>query len=61
MTYQQTIDRDHRRFSLADKDKSGQLDKEEFADFLHPRESNMAAGSLVEFMRCGRLVDPCRL
>ncbi len=38
LTYQQAIDRDRRRFDMADLNKDQLLDKEEFADFLHPRK-----------------------
>lgn len=36
ITYGQRIAKDERRFKLADKDSSGKLNREEFADFLHP-------------------------
>ena len=59
LTYQQTIDRDKKRFDMADKDKSKELDKDEFADFLHPRESHSnqtshGAGSM--FVHYDRMV-----
>lgn len=39
MTYRQRIQKDERRFKVADQDGDGKMDKEEFADFLHPEES----------------------
>lgn len=39
LTYNQAIERDHRRFNLADRNGDKVMNKEEFADFLHPHEA----------------------
>lgn len=39
LNYQQILERDQRRFRVADKDGDGHLNKEEFANFLHPEEA----------------------
>ena len=39
LTYGQTIQRDHRRFLLADSDNSKHLSKDEFSHFLYPHEA----------------------
>ncbi|XP_062592137.1 calumenin-like isoform X2 [Saccostrea cucullata] len=38
-SYKDMIERDERRWKAADKDGDGFLNKEEFADFLHPEEA----------------------
>lgn len=38
LTFSQVLTRDQNRFNLADKNGDKSLSKEEFADFLHPRE-----------------------
>ncbi|XP_061174316.1 calumenin-like isoform X3 [Saccostrea echinata] len=38
-SYKDMIERDERRWKAADKDGDGYLNKEEFADFLHPEEA----------------------
>lgn len=38
LTYNQVIERDHNRFLHADRDGDKVMNKEEFADFLHPHE-----------------------
>lgn len=38
LTYREVITRYERRYRVADKDGNQLLDKDEFADFLHPRE-----------------------
>lgn len=40
LTYSQAIERYNRRFKVADENGDGQLNVEEFADFLHPGESS---------------------
>jgi len=37
-SYSEIIERDENRFTAADKDKSGFLNKDEFLDFLHPED-----------------------
>lgn len=37
-TYRQRIARDSKRFEAADKNSDGKLDRDDFADFLHPGE-----------------------
>ena len=37
LTYNDIINRYDRRFKMADQDGNKLLDKDEFADFLHPR------------------------
>ena len=39
LTYNQAMERDHRRFLLADDDNNKHLNKDEFANFLHPHEA----------------------
>ncbi len=39
LTYAQAIERDHRRFNLADQSGDKLMSKEEYADFLHPHEA----------------------
>ena len=39
LTYNQAIDRDNKRFNLADENGDKVLDREEFANFLHPQEA----------------------
>lgn len=41
LTYSQAIKRYERRFKVADQDGDGKLNKEEYADFLHPGESKL--------------------
>ena len=36
LTYNQVIERDERRFKAADRDGDERLNREEYADFLHP-------------------------
>ncbi len=36
MTYKNKISKDERRFKTADEDGDGKMNREEFADFLHP-------------------------
>lgn len=36
ITYRQRIAKDERRFKLADENGDGKMNREEFADFLHP-------------------------
>ena len=36
LTYNQVIDRDKKRFKVADRDGDQKLSREEYADFLHP-------------------------
>ena len=38
LTYNEVIDRYERRFQIADADRNRKLDKDEYADFLHPRK-----------------------
>lgn len=46
--YQNMIKRDKRRWELADKDKDEALTKSEFADFLHPEESEHMKDVVVD-------------
>lgn len=39
LTYKQVMDRDRRRFTLADEDGNKALGMQEFANFLHPEEA----------------------
>jgi len=39
LSYKDVVARDERRFKVADADRDGKLDREEFATFLHPEES----------------------
>lgn len=39
ITYGETIARYEKRFQAADKDNNKLMDRDEFADFLHPRKS----------------------
>lgn len=39
-TYTQMMVRDERRWKLADTDEDGQLNVDEFANFLHPEDSD---------------------
>ena len=48
LTYKQRIERDERRFKLADENGDGKLDREEFADFLHPGVC-VCVGGWVEY------------
>ena len=41
-------ERDRRRFDLADADKSGKLDKDEFTNFLHPEEAEHMRDVVVQ-------------
>ena len=36
LMYNQVIDRDEKRFKAADRDGDQKLNREEYADFLHP-------------------------
>ena len=36
LTYSQAIARYEKRFKMADRDGDGKLNKDEYADFLHP-------------------------
>ena len=47
-TYKEMMRRDKRRWTLADKNNDGSLSKEEFADFLHPEESDHMRQVIVE-------------
>lgn len=38
-SYRKMLNRDRRRWAIADKDNDDKLNKEEFTDFLHPEES----------------------
>ena len=40
LTYNQVIDRDEKRFKAADRDGDQKLNREEYADFLHPGIQN---------------------
>jgi hypothetical protein len=40
LTYSKAIERYNRRFKVADENGDGQLNLEEYADFLHPGESS---------------------
>ena len=40
LTFQQAVDRYDRRFKAADKNGDKKLDREEFADMLHPGEQS---------------------
>ena len=46
LTFNQIIERFNRRFKRADKDGNDLLDRDEFADFLHPREYIIRGGSV---------------
>lgn len=46
--YRDMVRRDKRRWHRADKDGDGMLSKEEFADFLHPEESEHMKNVVVE-------------
>lgn len=35
-TYKERFERDGKKFKVADENSDGRLDKEEFANFLHP-------------------------
>lgn len=48
LTYSQVIERDHRRFSLADQNSDQLLGKEEFADFLHPHEAPHMRDTVID-------------
>ncbi|KAK3102239.1 hypothetical protein FSP39_009838 [Pinctada imbricata] len=47
-SYKDMIERDERRWKVADKNKDGFLDKEEFADFLHPEEAEHMRDIVVQ-------------
>lgn len=38
-SYRKMLNRDRRRWAVADRDNDDKLNKEEFTDFLHPEES----------------------
>lgn len=48
LTYNQMMERDERRFKQADLDNDGNLNREEFADFLHPEEATHMRGIVIE-------------
>ncbi|XP_077552227.1 calumenin-like [Haemaphysalis longicornis] len=48
MSFQEMVRRDKRRWSRADKDGDGELNKEEFGNFLHPEESEDMKNVVVE-------------
>ncbi len=45
------MERDKRRFKAADLDKDGKLNKNEYADFLHPEESNTMRDIVIQVNR----------
>ncbi|XP_064482432.1 calumenin-A-like isoform X2 [Ornithodoros turicata] len=47
-TYHDMIRRDQRRWDRADRNQDGNLSKDEFADFLHPEESEHMKDVVVE-------------
>jgi len=47
-SYKQMESRDSRRWSMADVDKSGDLDKQEFSSFLHPEDAEHMRDVVVE-------------
>lgn len=48
LTYNQAIDRDQKRFSLADENGDKILSREEFANFLHPQEAPHMRDIVIE-------------
>ncbi len=46
--YKDMINRDERRWKTADQNNDGKLDKEEFANFLHPEEADHMKLIVVE-------------
>lgn len=48
MSFQDMVRRDKRRWDRADKNGDGDLDKEEFGNFLHPEESEDMKSVVVE-------------
>ncbi len=50
-TYRQRIARDAKRFGVADKNGDQKLDREDFADFLHPGISISRDSVLIEISK----------
>ncbi len=50
-TYRQRIARDAKRFGVADKNGDQKLDREDFADFLHPGNSISRDSVLIEISK----------
>jgi hypothetical protein len=51
----QMINRDKRRFDMADVDKDGKLGTEEFVYFIHPEESKHMGGIIIDVSQCACL------
>jgi len=48
LSYQDMINRDERRFRVADYDRNGKMTKDEFGDFLHPEDVSHMKDIVVE-------------
>ena len=48
LSYQDMINRDERRFKVADHDRNGKMTKDEFGDFLHPEDVSHMKDIVVE-------------
>ena len=48
LSYQDMINRDERRFKVADYDRNEKMTKDEFGDFLHPEDVTHMKDIVVE-------------
>lgn len=48
LSYQDMINRDERRFRVADHNRDGKATKDEFGDFLHPEDVSHMKDIVVE-------------
>lgn len=48
LSYQDMINRDERRFRVADHDRDGKMTKDEFGDFIHPEDVSHMKDIVIE-------------
>ena len=48
LSYQDMINRDERRFRVADHNRDGKMTKDEFGDFIHPEDVSHMKDIVIE-------------